>query len=64
MGGAWSIVVKFVASHCELHYVSFLLLGSDVAYYTVVCDISVLGNLLLADEEACVCSLDISDSLD
>ena len=41
----------------------FFLLGSNVAYYETVDDISVLDNLVPVDKETCICSLDISDSL-
>ena len=43
---------------------SFGLLGSDVAYYAAVCDIYVLGYLVLLNEEKCVGALDISYSLE
>ena len=42
----------------------FGLIGSDVAYYADVCELTVLGDLLLVYEETCVSSLDISDSLE
>ena len=40
------------------------IMGSDVAYYADVCDLSVLGNLMILDEETRVCSLDIFDYLE
>ena len=40
------------------------LIGSDVAIYLVVGDITVLGNLVSVNEETRVCSLDISDYLE
>ena len=43
---------------------SFSLMGFDAAYDATVCDPSVLGNLVLVYEEICVCSIDISDSLE
>ena len=42
----------------------FGLLGSDVAYYAAVCDLAVLGYLMLVNKETCVGALDISDSLE
>ena len=42
----------------------FFLLGSDVAYYASVCNLNVLGDLVLVDEETSFCSLNISDSLE
>ena len=58
------IVGYFVASHCELHYVGFFLMGYDIAYSAAVGNLAVLGKLVFLDEETCVCSLDISDSLE
>ena len=42
----------------------FFILGSNVAYSAAVGDLTVLGNLVTAYEERCLCSLDISDSLE
>ena len=42
----------------------FFILGYDVAYYADVGDLDVLGNLVVLYEETCVCSIDISDSLE
>ena len=43
---------------------SFSLIGFDAAYDVTVCNLSVLGNLVLVYEETCVCYLDISYSLE
>ena len=37
---------------------------SDVTYYAAVGDLSVLSNLMVVDEETCLCYRDISDSLE
>ena len=37
----------------------FFILGSDIAYYTAVVDLAVLGDLVPVDEETRVCALDI-----
>ena len=55
---------KVFAPQSESQSVSFFLLGSDVAYYSALCDLDVLGNLMLVDEECFFCYIFISDSLE
>ena len=42
----------------------FGLLGSDVTYYSAVCDLIVMGDLVLLYEKTCVCSIDIVSETD
>ena len=63
-GGYWALVWKFIASQCESHSVGFGLLGSDVAYYTAVCDLASFGYLILVNKKSCVVALDVSYSLE
>ena len=48
-GGDWALLRKFIASHYELHSVGFGILGSDVAYYAAVCDLTYFGYLMLVN---------------
>ena len=61
--GDWDLVWKFIASHCEFHSVGFGILGSDVAYYSAVCDLASFGYLILLNKEACVGAINVLDSL-
>ena len=42
----------------------FFILGSDMTSYAAVGDLAILGNLVPVDEETCVNTLDIYDSLE
>ena len=63
-GGDWEIIGRFVAAHCDTNTVGLFLLGSDFADDVELGDLAVLGNLVSTNEEAHVCYLDISYSLE